>query len=72
MATTSRLSATSRSESRRPVLLAGNDTGDSRRLLPRSSLGTFLRANASAGLRFVGSYLPRGDRIRVEAPRPRI
>ena len=46
------------------------DLFDSKRQLPRSSLGSFLRANASAGLRFLGGYLSRGDRVRVEELEP--
>jgi glycine/D-amino acid oxidase-like deaminating enzyme/nitrite reductase/ring-hydroxylating ferredoxin subunit len=42
------------------------DLYDSKRLLPRSSLGSFLRSNASTGLHFVGGYLSRGDRARVD------
>ncbi len=43
---------------------------DSKRLLPRSSLGSFLRENAAAGLHFLGGYLSRPDRARVEELAP--
>jgi Rieske Fe-S protein len=39
---------------------------DSKRATPRSALGSFLRANASASLAFLTGHLPRADRTRVE------
>jgi glycine/D-amino acid oxidase-like deaminating enzyme/nitrite reductase/ring-hydroxylating ferredoxin subunit len=39
---------------------------DSKRLPPRSSLTSYLRENAAAGLHFFSGYLSRGDRARVD------
>ena len=43
---------------------------DSKRLLPRSALGSFLRENASAGLHFVTGWVSGGDRATVSELRP--